>query len=670
NIGLIKVKHKPYAEAQRIFEESLVIWREIYPNQQHPSEAYVTNNLGQIFLAQGDYQKADTYFKDALAMYKANYGAIHPEIAATYNLIAQNKLNKGDFKEALESVQEALKANSEHFQSNEIDKNPASNDVFSPSIFFSSLMLKANILRQQYLLKTLRLSDIENALSCLKNADEVLDIQRQQSNSNKDKLLLSASSAMLYERAVSLCNLLAVETQKRSEYYEKAFYFSEKAKATILLEAINETKAKKFGNIPASLLEEEKNLKIDINFVEQQIALKPDEKSLEDYKYKLFTLKRDYEKLQETFETDYPKYFKLKYDVEPVKLATLQAQLDEETLLLDYMLGTDQVFVFMIDSKKIDLVSLERDAEFDENITYLLNAIRFKLLPRDYTEVAYNLYKKLFPKRIKKNIKQIVVIQDGRLATLPMETLIGERVRNAEDLEYAKLPFLLKDWTFSYAYSATLWHQSTQTSASQEVKIALFAPVEFEKGVDLYATEKEVTSIARTCESKKVTSQIFLRQDAKEEVVKRNSTDKYSILHFATHGLVDEENPELSQILLTKSEKEDGNLFAGEVYNLQLNADLVTLSACEVGLGKLSKGEGVIGLGRAFLYAGANNLVLSLWEVSDESTAELMIDFYETKLNNSDNGYARALQKAKLDLLQDETFSAPYYWAAFLVLGR
>jgi CHAT domain-containing protein len=141
------------------------------------------------------------------------------------------------------------------------------------------------------------------------------------------------------------------------------------------------------------------------------------------------------------------------------------------------------------------------------------------------------------------------------------------------------------------------------------------------------------------------------------------------LIHLATHGIVDENNPELSRIFLqTDSEAEDGNLFSGEIYNLHLNADLVTLSACQTGLGKISKGEGVIGLSRALVYAGAKNIMVSFWSVADESTAVLMTDFYKLLLEKPAINYSENLREAKLNMI-DSKFAAPYYWAPFILIG-
>jgi CHAT domain-containing protein len=121
--------------------------------------------------------------------------------------------------------------------------------------------------------------------------------------------------------------------------------------------------------------------------------------------------------------------------------------------------------------------------------------------------------------------------------------------------------------------------------------------------------------------------------------------------------------------LQSSSEAEDGNLFSGEIYNLKLKANLVTLSACQTGLGKISKGEGVVGLSRALAYAGAKNILVSFWSVGDTSTAALMTDFYGHLLNGNTLNYSQNLRKAKLDLIQKGDFSAPYYWAPFVLIG-
>ena len=165
----------------------------------------------------------------------------------------------------------------------------------------------------------------------------------------------------------------------------------------------------------------------------------------------------------------------------------------------------------------------------------------------------------------------------------------------------------------------------------------------------------------------------MVKRNATEKKFKNEDLRRYKYLHFATHGMVNESKPQLSRIFLKNSEDddEDGSLFSGEIYNINIHADLVCLSACETGLGKVSKGEGIIGLSRALLYAGAENLIVSLWTVADKSTSELMIDFYNNHLHTTTyNTFSGALRKAKLKLIQNQEFSRPYYWAPFVLIGE
>jgi CHAT domain-containing protein len=164
---------------------------------------------------------------------------------------------------------------------------------------------------------------------------------------------------------------------------------------------------------------------------------------------------------------------------------------------------------------------------------------------------------------------------------------------------------------------------------------------------------------------------VLTRNQATEAAIKDKNLKNFALVHFATHGIVDEVNPELSRIFLqSDSKSEDGNLFSGEIYNLQFGAELVTLSACQTGLGKLSKGEGVIGLSRALTYAGAKRIVVSFWSVADESTSVLMTDFYKNILQKQDQNFSQALRQAKLQLISNHQYAAPYYWAPFILIGN
>lgn len=148
----------------------------------------------------------------------------------------------------------------------------------------------------------------------------------------------------------------------------------------------------------------------------------------------------------------------------------------------------------------------------------------------------------------------------------------------------------------------------------------------------------------------------------------------YRILHFATHGILNSTHPDLSGLVLSlvneKGQPQDGFFRLHEIYNLKLNADLVVLSACQTGLGKEVKGEGLIGLTRGFMYAGAPRVIASLWKVNDSATAELMKIFYQKMLGEKKLSAAAALRAAQVELLQQKRWAHPSFWAAFTLQGE
>lgn len=182
-------------------------------------------------------------------------------------------------------------------------------------------------------------------------------------------------------------------------------------------------------------------------------------------------------------------------------------------------------------------------------------------------------------------------------------------------------------------------------------------------------SRNEVTRIASLFPAGR--AQLFLGSEASEEDVKSNPSLKDAWrIHFAVHGFTDETRPELSGLVLALDgdHAEDGLLQVYEIFNLQLDADLVVLSACDTGLGLNVNGEGLLGVTRALLYAGASSVVVSLWQVADISTSELMIRFYENLGGKDDK--AEALRQSKLAMIRGGRFGHPYYWAPFILIGQ
>jgi CHAT domain-containing protein len=159
--------------------------------------------------------------------------------------------------------------------------------------------------------------------------------------------------------------------------------------------------------------------------------------------------------------------------------------------------------------------------------------------------------------------------------------------------------------------------------------------------------------------------------NASEENVDTRSTGQYRVIHIATHGLLDAERPQFTGLVLSLigNRNQDGFLRTDEVFNLRLGSPLVMLSACETGLGKEKKGEGVMGLTRAFIYAGAPTVGVSLWSVADKSTAELMTEFYKRLLASDTTSASTSMREAQLAMITGKKYSAPFYWAPFVLVG-
>jgi len=160
---------------------------------------------------------------------------------------------------------------------------------------------------------------------------------------------------------------------------------------------------------------------------------------------------------------------------------------------------------------------------------------------------------------------------------------------------------------------------------------------------------------------------------ANRTTVTSGALKDYRYLHFATHGYLDSERPGLSSLVLSmvdeQGKPQDGFLRANDIYNLELPAELVVLSACQTGLGKEIKGEGLVGLTRGFMYAGAARVVVSLWSVNDKATADLMTRFYEKMLKHGERPSA-ALRAAQVEMWKQKQWQSPYYWAAFTLQGE
>jgi CHAT domain-containing protein/Tfp pilus assembly protein PilF len=672
NMGVVYRNLELYGDAVNDFETALKIWEKVYP-QPHPAKAFVLSNLAQTYSKMGDQKTALAFYERSLKTYQESYGKKHPDQARVLNAIGNINLAANQYDEALASYQEALKANVRDFDSNTINKNPALKNFYNGNVLLYSMLFKAQALEAKYFGKTLKLSDLSLALNLLHTCDTLVDKLRQQITNESDKIALGVIANEIYADGVRIAYSVGVNSLRKKKHFEDAFYFAEKSKSAVLLEAISDSEAKSFAGIPSLLLEEEKNLKTAIALCTQKLAQMPSAEEEKQLRETSFSLNRSYENFTKKLEKEFPEYFNLKFNSTAPSIFDVQALLDIKTTVLCYFNDdkNSRIYIFIIGKNKFRIIDHALPENFDKNITGLRNSLYFND-PATFTKSSQELFKLLIPK-LSSSVKDLVILPTGRLGIIPFETLLTQKVENNQT-DYRKLPYLLNKFSVRYEFSAGLLLQKAKTKETRnDPSILLCAPVNFLEKDGLSAlpgTASEVNGIANLFDDKNYKKALYLNKDAAEELVKSDHLKNFGLLHFATHGIVDEKNPELSRIFLqSNSETEDGNLYAGEIYNLNLNASLVTLSACQTGLGKISKGEGVIGLSRALIYAGAKKVIVSFWSVADDSTSELMKDFYKLLLENPLSPYSENLRKAKLTLLAKGKYAAPYYWAPFILIG-
>ncbi len=327
-----------------------------------------------------------------------------------------------------------------------------------------------------------------------------------------------------------------------------------------------------------------------------------------------------------------------------------------------------------------------------------------------YLTAAHDLYKVIVdPAAAMIDDKRLVIVADGALHFIPFETLITKK----KGASYRELPYFIKDHEIAYLPMASILAEikprvseakaphrllimadpvfdatdprvrqaaanlkqsgdATRSlkllSAIEDLANSTFNEVRLTR---LKGSRLEAEMIVKLTSSSSDTAATLLDLEASETNLSKRDLRAFDILHFATHGILNPERPQLTGLALSLvgDADNDGFLRVDEVFNLRLNSQLVMLSACETGLGELKRGEGVSGFTRGFMYAGASNIGVSLWSVSDEATAELMTNFYKRFLTKEGASVSAALRSAQLELIAGEKHSAPFYWAPFVLFG-
>ena len=634
------------------------IWDQLYPNMDHPNKAFTLSVEGEISAGDGNIDEALLHQQSALQQYIRLNGKKHPDVANQYQLLGKLYRQKNEFRESIHAFQEAIYANLPDQEFSSDYEIPSLNNYLHADYLLSALMDKAAILETYHFEKTLRPRELKTAISTYILADELINTIRTYRVQESDKIRLGITARQLYESGCRLARILGDQPFMSSRYYPIIFDFVERSKASVLQQAIQDTKAKSFSGIPDELLAIEDSLKSELAFFQQQIAAG---ESIQINQKKAFEYQTAYRNFVSQLELDYPKYYELKHGSGKITVDSIQRSLNPSSALIQYFIGKDNAYILLVTSKKLTLRVVSFNEENIKSVKAFRNAIYYKVNDR-YKDLAINLYEKLLPFDVS-GFNQLIIIPDGILNTIPFEAFINPSSNR----------YVIEDLSINYSFSASLYIQNRNSVKELGKEAFLCAPVAFdfnEKSLPtLLSSEKEVRDLSVLFRANGIKTNTLIENDAKESEIKNLDLTNYSYLHMATHGEVNQSKPELSRIFLRNDDTQDGILYSGEIYGLKLNARLTSLSACETGLGQITTGEGIVGLSRALLYAGSSNLIVSLWKVSDDATAAFMLDFYERHLINQNGNFSQPLREAKLSLIASDQYNNPYFWAPFVLIG-
>jgi CHAT domain-containing protein/predicted negative regulator of RcsB-dependent stress response len=485
-----------------------------------------------------------------------------------------------------------------------------------------------------------------------------------------------------------------------NKYYHKAYKYAEAIKSRVFIDQMAEGLVNLEKGLKPELRDKRDNLVAKLSNISKEMH-----ETRDNEEKKLAELKEKYQKTQNEFEDlfikiriDNPLYASVRYP-EPISVLSLQKEvLKNGEILVRYFITSDRVYVFLVSNKMFKVVPLEVKAG---QIRYYVERFLKDLDTRDMEKYGKLLYRELF-KPIESKLKgnlDIIIVPDSHLEKIPFESFIIGKAKSGRPI------FLLEKYRIKYIQGASLFsllRKYYQRDRETNNFIGFGDPVydydNFKQGQpeqvsmktadeikeifhDRYAragglmnrlqgSGEEVKTIARLFENKSQKSLIYLREQASEDNAKASNLKEFDYIHFACHGILEDEFQclALSQLQGDQS-SEDGYFTLNEIMNCDYNAKLVVLSGCRTGSGKMERAEGVTGLTRAVMYAGTPSVIASLWVVDDPATKELMVTFYKNMLEkNLDK--VEALRQAKLEMLKNTKYSSPLFWSAFVMYGE
>lgn len=725
NMGYYYEKKEDYPKAIEYYQKSINVERIT------PSNIATYRNMANLYSLLADDNQAEFFFKKAIDQSIGIFGAKHTETALSYVTysrfltekkrfneshdlllkakkiyleklgsddrdysntlfrIGSNYFEKGDLTMALSTLQESIISLAINFSDSDPQQNPHPDQLLPDQYLINSLQLKAKTLHELYN-RDEQISHLITSLATYDLSSKLINKIRSAYLSNESKLIITGITSEILIGALD-CSLDLYKITDDKAYLEKAFEYSEKGKAAVLLASLNDLEARQLARVPELIQKFERDLTLSLDSYnqlihEERLLSKPDEKKINLWQSITFNLNQRYDSLINAIYKQYPEYYDLRFDLNIISLPELQQNIDHDQALIEFTLSKQELYIFAITHNSSNGFRITLPDDFRANLEELRKHLSGKNI-ESYTLSDYNTFVKSSHEIYKVLIKpveeiisghKLIIVPDNQLGYLPFEVLLSHD-KTSGSLDFRQLPYLIKSNPVSYAYSATLMQKKQKKVVRTNGKIFAIAP-NYDLGTDSVsasaARHHELLSIPWAVDEAKSLIRSFrgvaLTGNKASESNFKEKASEYQVLHMAMHTLIDNENPLFSKLVFSQVQDtlQDGYLNTYELFNLELNADLAVLSACQTGDGRLQRGEGIMSMARGFFYAGVPSILMTLWEVDDHSSSELVTLFYKHLATGSDKNIA--LQAAKLEYLDaaDRLKAHPHYWAGFVSIGN
>ncbi|MEG3923280.1 CHAT domain-containing tetratricopeptide repeat protein [Microcoleus sp. D3_18a_C4] len=646
-------------------------------------------NIGNVYSALGEKKKALEYYSSSLILIRASGGDRVGEAIILNNI--------GNVYSALGEKQKALE-----YYNQSLSLTRALNDVAGEA---NTLYNIASVKRNQ--------NNLSEALNYIESCLKIIENLRTKIASPEFRTSYFATVQNYYEFYIDLLMQLH-KTNPKSGYNIKALEASERSRSRSLLELLFESNANIREGISPDLVQQEKSVQQELDAIEKQriktISIpSPNAAKIAEIDKQRLVLLEQYQQIQNRIRTASPRYAALTRP-QPLTLPEIQKQiLDKNTILLQYFLGENRSYLWVVTSTRLTSYELAKRADIETTAKNFLEAITSPVqrnISQQVAQASTNLGQVILqPAAAQLGNKRLLIVPDGVLHYTPFQALTLAKTAG----ENTTVPLIAEHEIITLPSASTLailrQNYGDRKPPSQTLAILadpVFSPDDERiKGKITQATTEKLEAnnlglnrslrasnrqwpperLAFTRQEAQTISSLFpsasssqiLDFDASRTTATEGSLVNYQIVHFATHGLANSKNPELSGIVMSMVD-DKGNLVNGflrltDIFNLKLSANLVVLSACQSGRGQNIKGEGMVGLTRGFMYAGAQRVAVSLWNVDDEGTSVLMQKFYQ-KMVQQKLAPAAALRAAQMEMMQQEKWKSPYYWAAFTLQGE